>query len=84
LSQLNQIQQTNGASFLSNSSSHTQQSQTNNNANMLLGQGIYNNNMQHMAQANPGTNPQLMNFTFNNFNTHNHLNGGVQQPISMD
>jgi len=51
---------------------------------MLLGQGIYNNNMQHMAQANPGTNPQLMNFTFNNFNTHNHLNGGVQQPISMD
>ena len=51
---------------------------------MLVGQGLYNNNMQHMAQANPGSNPQLMNFTFNNFNTHNHLNGGVQNPISMD
>lgn len=74
LASLNQMQPSGptGANFITNS--NAQQPASNSAPNIFVGSGLLNNGLQQVTTANQNGNPQLMNFTFNNFNNHN-LNG---------
>ena len=64
----------NGANFITSPSA--QHAASNGAPNLFVGQGLLNNGLQQVTAANQNGNPQLMNFTFNNFN--NHSLGGIQ------